>query len=126
MSTVHCTFTDVSGASTQGEANLETLSSNERLFRSTKRSAIFLAIAVICILIPMLHFVLVPGFLILSIVTFIRTMKESELVRKAQGECPACHQLAEFKGPISANGSKEICPHCRQLLKIKISRLHAV
>ena len=123
---VHCTFTDVSGSSTQGEVDLASLSSRERFLRSVKRASIFFGIAVVSVLIPMLHFVLVPGFLVLGALVFSRTLNEKELVRQASGTCPACHHVVTLEGPISTKKSKEICPHCRQLLKLKIAHLSLI
>lgn len=116
METINCTFTDISGNSTHGQAELATLSSAERFSRAAKKGGVFFAIALVCILVPMLHFVLVPGFLIVAIVFFTKTMSEHQLIRSADGPCPACKEKIHFNGPINAKGSKEICPNCRTLV----------
>jgi hypothetical protein len=126
METINCTYTDVSGQSTQGQAQLESLSTGARVARASKRAAIFWAIALVCVLIPMLHFVLVPAFLLIGIIMFAKTMSQAQLIWNADGECPACHAKTHFDGPINAVESKEICPSCRTLLKIKPAPLRAV
>lgn len=115
---IACTLTDVSGQTTEGSADLKELASPERTLRASKRAGIFTAIAVVCILIPMLHFVLVPAFLIVAGVAFVRTMAETSVVTKAEGVCPHCKQTAVFTGLIKTTGTKEICPNCRQLLRL--------
>lgn len=116
--TINCTFTDISGHSTQGQAQLATLSTGERLGRGAKRGAIVFAASFIFLPVPGLHWIPALGLLI-AIYFFIKISREPKLIRSAVGECPACKQKITFAGPINASESKEICPQCRTLLKLK-------
>jgi len=118
MEIINCTLTDISGNSTQGQAQLATLSTSERVARGAKRGAIIFAASFILLPVPGLHWFPALG-LILAIVFGIKTAREPQLIRQAEGECPACKQRVTFAGPISAVESKEICPQCRTLLKLK-------
>lgn len=118
METISCTLTDISGNSTQGQAQLATLSTGERAGRGAKRGAIIFAASFILLPVPGLHWFPALG-LILGIVFGIKTAREPQLIRHAEGECPACKQKVSFEGPINALESKEICPQCRTLLKLK-------
>lgn len=125
METVNCTFTDISGNSTQGHAQLATLATGERIGRGAKRAAIIFAASFILLPVPGLHWFPIAGLLI-AIYFFFKVSKEPTLIREAEGECPACHQKVTFAGPISAVESKEICPNCRTLLKMKPSPVKLV
>ena len=118
ISTSH--FTDISGQTTDGTAEVLLLDSRARLVRSLKRAGIFFGIAVVSVLVPMLHFVLVPGFLIVSGVFFAKTMAETKVATAILGTCPSCKQPVELRGVFKVTGTKETCPHCRQLLRVSV------
>lgn len=117
METILCTLTDVSGQSTQGEAQLATLSTGERLRRGLKRGAIVFAIGLVFLPVPGLHWVPLL-FIFITGYYFVQVAREPKLIRHAEGECPTCKKHVAFQGPINATESKEICPECRSVLKL--------
>ena len=125
METIACTLTDISGQSTQGHAQLATLSTGERIGRGAKRGAIIFGASLIFLPVPGLHWIPILG-LIIAIVGGIKVGREPKLIRSAEGECPTCHEKVLFAGPINASESKEICPKCRTLLKLKPVPLRVV
>jgi hypothetical protein len=125
METVNCTFTDVTGSSTHGQAQLAVLSGGERFIRAAKRGGLFAGIALLFLPIPGLHLICIPLMLV-AIFMFVKTIRESQLIRHAEAECPACKQKVSFEGPINAVESKEICPNCRTLLKLQPVPLRVV
>lgn len=104
-------------------ATIMSLEGNQKLFRAFKRSGLFFGLAVVSVLIPMLHFVLVPAFLIVSIVMFVKTMSETKIATALEGECPSCHKKIDLVGAFKLSGSKESCPQCRQLLRISFDEV---
>jgi len=96
---------------------------NERIKRSLKLFFILLAFAVFSILIPVLHFVLVPMFLILSLVLSLRKFKETKKIDFTGTVCPKCKidlktgilSLKEDDKTVRLN-----CDNCRKSLTIVI------
>ena len=122
MSSKHTiTIVDISNRQSTGEAEVAELSTSERLGRASLRGGIFTAVAVVCVLVPMLHFVLVPGFFITAIVAFIVTFRQTHLIESIRGTCPACSQPIEFTRLKFLPLLKESCPKCRHVLKLSMS-----
>lgn len=63
---------------------------NERIKRSLKTFFIFFGAALLSVLIPVLHFFLVPVFLILSVLFSYRKFKEIHSVDLSNLSCPDC------------------------------------
>ncbi len=73
-----------------GEVNSQHWTVRERAFRALKILAICWAIAVPTILIPGLHFVLPPIFLIGGVIGAFFKWRETVLITAEVLECPAC------------------------------------
>ena len=52
---------------------------------------------VVCVFIPIAHFVLVPSLFVAGIWQFFRRMKAAEQVRGAHGRCPDCDTEQDFE-----------------------------
>src|SRR5512140_1627824 len=57
----------------------------QRTRRALKSLGIFWGLAVVSVLVPIAHFVLVPGFFVLGIVLFVRRTSEAASVLGASG-----------------------------------------
>jgi hypothetical protein len=125
MELIPCTLTDISGNSTQGQAQLATLSAGERLRRALKKFAIIFAASFILLPVPGLHWFPALGLLI-AIGYGIKIFRETKLIRHVDGECPSCKSKVSLEGPINAEQSKEICPQCRTLLKLRPVALRVI
>lgn len=73
------------------------ISSNERTKRAAKTGGTFLALATGSVFIPGLHFVLVPGFFIASIVYGLKTYKQEYYQDMSQVSCPNCQKKLDTK-----------------------------
>jgi hypothetical protein len=71
-------------------AEVAELSKAERLKRAAVVFAAFVAVAVIALPIPIVHFVLVPGGLLLAISLGLLRLREGEIFRAVNGRCPFC------------------------------------
>lgn len=117
-----CKLIDITGQSSDGRAQITELTSSERALRALKKGSIFFGIALLTIPVPMLHFILVPTFLLLSIGFFATTMAERQVVTKFEGPCPKCKTPIVMTGVFKISGTKETCHSCRQLLKIEFNQ----
>lgn len=67
-----------------------------RLARAFRAAGIFWAVAGACIFFPGLHFVLVPSFLLIGIVTLLIRLRDTETVVRVHGVCPRCKFEQDF------------------------------
>jgi len=65
-------------------------SAGQRLARAFKAGGIFWAVAAGCVFLPGLHFVLVPGFLVVGVVAGFKHLRDQEIVSSVRGPCPRC------------------------------------
>ena len=78
------------------EVSVARLTPGQRLARGFRGAGVFWAIAGACIFIPGLHFVLVPGFLLIGIVTGMVRVRDAETVVRVHGVCPRCKFEQDF------------------------------
>lgn len=91
---------------------------NQRLKLASKKLAIFWTLAIFFVLIPVLHFVLVPSFLILGVVMFTRQMAQTSIIVEAQAQCPNCKHELILKNLKPQFPINDYCPNCRHGYRI--------
>jgi hypothetical protein len=69
------------------------LTTRARLLRAAAVVGLGLAAAAIALPIPIVHFVLVPGSLILGLVLGAIRLSQREIVHRAEGPCPFCGRV---------------------------------
>src|SRR5258708_5675775 len=86
----------------------------DRTRRALKALGACWGLAVVSVIVPIAHFVLVPGFLALGVVLATRRARETASVRAVEGHCPRCNADRSFiaSGPLRP-GMKVQCPVCR-------------
>jgi hypothetical protein len=75
---------------------LDPLVPGRRIGRAVTGFAALFAIALVSALIPVAHFLLVPGFLIAAFVTLAVRLGVTTLVLSAHGKCPDCGLEQDF------------------------------
>lgn len=91
------------------------LSFGERFKNASKFFSLYLLIGLICILVPILHFVLVPAFLLVSFIVSYRRFKEVKSVNLSPICCPLCEsqlKLGMIKLPNSECEIRKSCNNC--------------
>lgn len=97
---------------------LNTLTLADRLKRAGTIFGLGMVLALIAIPIPIVHFILVPGAILVGTVVALVRLGQSEVFRTARGRCPFCGKeqsfsvMGRFRLP-----KKMYCSSCqRQLL----------
>ncbi len=109
-----------SGESCDGTMRVQRFSEQECKLRAVKTLLLFWLIAAVCILIPIAHFILVPGFLIGGVVAASRNWKRTAEGLEADGECPVCHNAITIDLEKSAELPQwRSCPHCSESLELQ-------
>lgn len=114
------TITSRDGKKVSGEITILYLSTGEQFKRSIKKLVLFWGIAIGTVFIPIFHFVLVPGFLILGMVMFFLSFNIGEILMIKKCLCPKCNeefelQECKIEWPISQS-----CGNCRNSLSLSL------
>ena len=112
----------ISSDGKRGIAIIEILKLNkfQRILRSVWRGILLLTLSALSIAIPMLHFILVPIGLLITLVVSYSAFQVKEILVSGSGQCPSCnnnitiHQR-NYKLPFS-----DVCEHCGRQLTIKL------
>jgi hypothetical protein len=79
------------------------------------------ALAAVTILVPIAHFVLVPGFFLAGIVLFVRRLREGETIVGVQGVCPYCKEERSFGAQgLMKSHLRVSCPVCHNQLEATV------
>lgn len=93
------------------------LSAKERIKRSFKSAVLYFGLSVVSILIPVLHFVLVPLFLGLTVFMGISHFKNNKQVDLSDVNCPVCgKKLKESTVYFHGESVRLYCYECRNHL----------
>lgn len=94
-------------------------STAERVERAFAGLAMFWALALLGLFIPVAHFILVPTFLIAGIVMAVKRSREERRLTLVRGACPRCGTPQAFKaGGRFARGRSLDCPACHGMLTL--------
>jgi hypothetical protein len=93
----------------------------DRIRRALLGLATFWGVALLCVLIPIAHFVLVPSFVIIGVVVAVRRLRESASVVSVTGVCPRCGVERSFEGGGALRAESAVsCRVCHNQLELKV------
>ena len=78
------------GEPTAGTVTIHEFNREQRLRRALAGLGKWWGVALVCVLIPVAHFVLVPSFLVYGTWQFFQRLGTAELATDARGVCPDC------------------------------------
>jgi hypothetical protein len=102
-----------------GMADIHTFTPQMILMNSLKKLGMFWGMAVISVFLPVVHFVLVPLFLILGVVFMIRARKYRYEITSGQVPCPRCQKEIVLGKAAFIEFHDEICQHCAGVARIR-------
>jgi len=109
-----------SGATAYAEMHVVSFTKQEQKVRALQALAMFWLIALICVLIPIAHFILVPGFLIGGIIVAKRRWNRDMEGIDANGSCPACSNNIRINLEKNAELPQwHDCPECGDALELQ-------
>lgn len=97
------------------ELDIHVLTAKERVVRSAKAFGQFFGVAILCVFVPVFHFVLVPVALIIAVVMGFRKYQETLIIKQSEFLCPGCGKSILTKQPSlhAANPSLRLfCNSC--------------
>ena len=92
----------------------------ERARRAAMALGLMWGLAGVSIFLPILHFVLVPGFLLLGPVIAILQFTEQKRLKSMKGSCPRCKVERDFPLELRFNGKRSFtCDGCGNLIELE-------
>ena len=104
----------------QAKAEVAELEGRERVKRAAVVFGAFIAVAIVALPIPIVHFVLVPGGLLLAVVMGAFRLREGSIFQGVEGRCPFCGTEQRF--PLAGRFSlpKDLhCINCKRKLVLE-------
>jgi hypothetical protein len=94
----------------------------QRLVRAVLALGACWGLAVLAVLIPVLHFLLVPALFLAGPFFAYRRLHEEATVTRIRGTCPACGQPIEHAGREAWKPLLRLdCPHCHRRIALESS-----
>lgn len=102
---------------------LEKFDKSVRLKRALQGFGLFFGLALVSVFIPVLHFFLVPVFLILSFVMGYRKYRQRFAIDLINFNCPKCSNSISEKKIFAAESSdlKVYCYNCRENMRFELN-----
>ncbi len=108
------------GATSPAKMEVLAFSEKERKARGIQALLGLWAVAIVCVFIPVAHFVLVPGFLIAGVYVARKRWNTPEEGIAASGACPACGNEIRLDLEKSAELPQwHDCPQCGEPLELR-------
>ena len=113
------------GNKTQGSIDVHVWTQPERLKRALKFGGLCWGLSLISVLLPGVHFILVPLFFISGPILAVIIYKQIASLQNGQGPCPFCKaNVVISKGPIKWPATDwsmdELCTKCQNNCLIKM------
>ncbi len=105
---------------TAGSIEIVNWTPAERRRRALRALGIAWGIGLFCVIIPLLHFVLVPGFFIAGIVAGLHYHRQLSILRGGEGICSDCAKEFRIEKSSHRFPLQELCEHCRATLTIEL------
>lgn len=102
-----------------GSAEIIPYTKDKLFFKALMQITWTWCVAIVCVLIPALHFVLVPAFFILGIVLAVRTMALQAEITSGELNCPHCSKPMILQKSAALWPHTEICQNCGSNVRIQ-------
>jgi hypothetical protein len=96
-----------------GFARIQTLGPSRRVQNALRQLGLYWGIGLFCVLFPLLHFILVPFFLILGVFLAARAGAVDRAVVDSSIACPECGKPFQLKTALARWPLNEVCQSCR-------------
>lgn len=111
----------VGDKSSSGLVQVKTWSDKERLLNAVKALALWWFLAVLTIFIPIAHFVLVPGCLLLGPIVAAIKYSQRGLVLGGESTCPICGAVFKIASSRERWPLDDVCEGCHRHVRIEKS-----
>jgi hypothetical protein len=116
--TIQVELVSANNKKTDGEVRAKYYEKKERTERAFKVLGLLWGIGLFCIIIPLAHFILVPGFFLAGPIVAFFFYNQTDIILGGSGNCPACGRpfkvaRAGIKWPLN-----DVCSECHNSVTI--------
>ncbi|PWU19032.1 MAG: hypothetical protein C5B49_06370 [Bdellovibrio sp.] len=95
------------------DSTVESLTFFQRFLQGTRTGGLFFLLAIVSFFVPILHFVLVPSFLIASLALGIQEFRKMQILHVRHFDCTSCGHAVETDKPFREWPVRLKCPACQ-------------
>ena len=111
------------GTTSEGKLTIIIPTRAQRIGKAMGLGFLMLLVTALSALIPMVHFIAVPMFLLITIGVVISCLRSSEIIEQGSGACPACKApfrilKRRFRLPFS-----DVCEGCGRQVNVRADKL---
>ncbi len=106
---------------TSGQVQVLFWSKKERTLRALKFGGMCWGAAVISVIFPLVHFVLVPGFLLAGPIVVYLVMRQESVIVGGEGTCPRCKAALPIARTSYRFPFSDLCTQCQSSVKVELS-----
>ncbi|OLB17615.1 MAG: hypothetical protein AUI99_03760 [Gemmatimonadetes bacterium 13_1_40CM_3_69_22] len=115
------TLSGYHGEPTRGTLTIQGFNRQQRMRRALRELGKWWGVALLSVLIPVAHFVLVPSFLLYGAWQFWQRLGTAELATEARGTCPDCGTEQTFElAPRWRTPQPVTCKQCHRGLRLTV------
>ncbi len=103
-----------------GTVDVLSWSKKDRTARALKFGGICWVASVVSIIIPLLHFVLVPGFFLAGPIVFATILSRERVIKGGRAKCPRCAAEFKIERSVFKFPMLDRCTGCGKELKIDL------
>ena len=121
---LHASLNGFGAPPTAAAIVIESLSPRRRVARAGAAVGLGVMAAAIALPIPLVHFVLVPGSLLVGAILGAMRLAQREIFRSAEGPCPFCgtQQRLELAGKSFRLPRRAHCINCNRELDLEVDQ----
>jgi hypothetical protein len=94
----------------------------ERVARAARAAGLCVGLAALAVLLPIAHFVLVPGFLLAAPVLALLRLRERASIVALRGTCPRCREERTFEARGAFRSDFRVsCPVCSFAIEVEFA-----
>lgn len=114
-------ISEIKPVETRGTLELIEWNEGERKARALKWGALCFGAGVVCVIFPLVHFVLVPGLILFSPFLAMMFYKQASWVKGGEGPCPNCGQTVKIGAGKPQFPMRDLCTACRSEVRVELS-----
>lgn len=112
----------ISGTSaekTTGEIRIQEWNAQQRMMRALKVGGACWGFALVSVILPLAHFVLVPGFFIAGPIAAYFLLNQKSMILGGSGICPHCKKHMSIVRSALRFPLSDVCDHCKHGVSIE-------
>jgi hypothetical protein len=110
-----------SGAESLATLTVQRFTKTQVLLRTTIRTVLIGAVAVLSMGIPIVHLITIPVGLVVIVLTLTQNLKRTAIIAAGALACPSCKGIFRYAERNVRFPFKELCDHCHREIVVSLA-----